>query len=261
MQLDQPLNRYIDHSLLKPNAKMEEFEKLLEEAVKYNFASVCVSPHIALPAVQALKPYPDIKVCTVVGFPHGNIPTPLKISEAEYFVHNGVDEIDFVANIGLLRSGYYDEVGDELENMGIVCTDNGAIAKCTVETCYLTEDEKTFMYRALSERTSVDFIKTSTGFGEEGANLGDVFSWNRRRQEAIESKDTIISPNFQSPVLDAFRPNKPIKIKASGGIRGLAAALRFIACGADRLGMSTSVEVMEEMNARPSTFTEGEETA
>jgi deoxyribose-phosphate aldolase len=255
MELPQPLNRYIDHTQLKPDATVESFQNLLREAIKYNFASVCVSPHMALPAVEALQDYPEIKVCTVVGFPHGNLPFELKFKEAEFFVTNGVDEIDFVANIGFLKSGLYDEVGTELEVLGAVCQANNAISKCIIETCYLDEDEKTFMFRALDERTSVNFIKTSTGFGPDGANVGDVLRWHQLRQP----KENVGDIMFLNELTRICRNGEPIKIKAAGGIRDLATALKFISCGADRLGMSASVKVMEEWNARNQTFIEGEE--
>ncbi len=257
MELPQPLNRYIDHTLLKPDATMLEFQKLLDEAVKYNFASVCVSPYMALPAVHALEDYPDIKVCTVVGFPLGHLPYPLKVSEAEYFVQHGVDEIDFVANIGLLKSEKYENVGDELETMGLVCRDNGGQSKCIIETCYLRQDEKTFMYRALAERTAVNYIKTSTGFGSAGAQLADVLDWNRRRNEegVTDSGGLLIldgTTTQKTANTYGLRNGKKLKIKAAGGIRDLETALKFIACGADRLGMSASVKVMEEWNAQSS---------
>jgi len=218
---------------------------------------------MALPAVDALKDFQNTKVCTVVGFPHGNIPFPLKYEEAKYFVENGVDEIDFVVNVGLLKSGMYENVGSELEAIGSLCRTHGAISKCIIETCYLTEDEKTFMYRALSEKTAVNYIKTSTGFGPEGANLGDVWKWNARRHE----EDGVVQESGGGLVLMAkantniLRNGEPLKIKAAGGIRDLETALKFIACGADRLGMSASVKVMEAWYDHNQTFTEGEETS
>lgn len=239
---------------------MLDFQKLIDEAIRYKFASVCVSPHMALGALDYLKGSPDVKVCTVVGFPHGNIPSPLKIIEAEYFVSRGVHEIDFVINVGLLKSGRYDDVGRELEEIGRICTKYGAISKCIVETCYLTYEEKVFMYRALAERTAVNFIKTSTGFGSEGAQLGDVMDWNARRgpKEDQEGRVLRLGSLIHTYLL---RNGEPLKIKAAGGIRDLNTALKFIACGADRLGMSASVKVMEEWNARQDskTFTGGEE--
>jgi len=260
------LNRYIDHTLLKPDATLDEFQQLMDEAVKYQFASVCVSPYMALPAVDALKDVPEINVCTVVGFPLGNIPFPLKYEEAKYFVENGVDEIDFVANIGLLKSGMYENVGSELEALGTLCRAHGAESKCIIETCYLDEDQKTFMYRALADKTSVDYIKTSTGFGPEGAQLIDVFDWSRRRGEGgsgglIEDGNNLVLVGETTQSSYTMRDGEPLKIKAAGGIRDLETALKFIAAGADRLGMSASVKVMEEYNAQPSTFTFGEESS
>jgi deoxyribose-phosphate aldolase len=262
LNLKQPLNRYIDHTLLKPDATLQDFQKLVDEAVKYNFASVCVSPFMAGPAVNALKEHPDIKICTVVGFPHGNIPFPLKVQETEYLIEQGAHEIDFVINVGLLKSGMYDNVGSEIEHIGHICHKAGVISKCIIETAYLTEDEKSFMFRALAERTLVDFIKTSTGYGPDGANLRDVLDWNARRSLFEEKTASRVLFLTSATFAGAQREGKPMQIKAAGGIRDLDTALKFIACGADRLGMSASVKVMEEWNARNSqTFTGGEEQA
>lgn len=262
MALKQPLNKYIDHTLLKPDATIPQFHKLIEEAIRHDFAAVCVAPHMAWPTVDALQEYPSIKVCTVVGFPHGNLPATQKLDQVEYFVARGVDEIDFVLNIGLLKSGMYDNVGDEMEALGRVCKKHNKVSKCIVETCYLTEEEKTFVFRTLCEQTQVDYIKTSTGFGTVGAQLDDVVAWNRRRAEYIKT-----DPNglIQLPPSGEKQMSReePLLIKAAGGIKTLASALEFIQAGADRLGMSASVKVMEEWNAQEQTpaFIEGEEKA
>ena len=247
--LTKPLNEYIDHTLLKPQATHEEFQMFLDEAVKYNFASVCVSPYMALPVKEAMKDYPHIKICTVVGFPHGNVPSILKAAEAEYFASQGIDEIDFVINYGLLKTGHFEDVGAELEAMNRILKTHGTVFKCIIETCYLTEDEKNFMYKALEERTNIDYIKTSTGFGTDGANLGDVLNWNckRARFDARKAQDLIILHDLETP----SHRETGLKIKAAGGIRDLDTALRFIAAGADRLGMSASVKVMEAYNDQP----------
>ena len=262
MLLAHPLNRYIDHTLLKPDATLKDFQKLIDEAVQYNFASVCVSPFMAEPAVDVLKDYPDIKVCTVVGFPHGNIPFPLKVMETEYFIERGVDEIDFVLNVGLLKSEMYENVGSEIEEIGRICAKAGVVSKCIIETCFLTPEEKTFMYLALADRTAVDFIKTSTGFGSDGANLRDILEWNARRERADGTmRGNILFLNNMVSTY-AARDGRPLLIKAAGGIRDLNTALEFIECGANRLGLSASVKVMEEWNARNSqTFTGREEQA
>jgi deoxyribose-phosphate aldolase len=261
--LNYPLNRYIDHTLLKVDATSVALDKLLREAVNYNFASVCISPHFVLDAVRRLQDYSEIKVCTVVGFPHGNIPVDLKLQEVQYFIDAGIDEIDFVINIGHLKAGNYETVGAEIESIGSLCKSNNVVSKCIIETCYLDEDEKMFMYRALEERTTVDFIKTSTGFGSEGAFLGDVWKWNARRNETEKLKaGAIFSPHLPA---DSYllRDGQPLRIKAAGGIRDLETTLKFIACGADRLGMSASVKVMEEWNVQeqPRTSIEGEESS
>jgi deoxyribose-phosphate aldolase len=260
MELQKPLNKYIEHTLLRPDATLREFQTLLDEAIRFDFAAVCVPPHMSRPVIDALGDYPDIKVCTVVGFPHGNTVPPLKLEAAHYLVEHGVDELDFVTNIGLLKSGMCDNVGDEAEAIGLVCKNGGVVSKCIVETCYLSEDEKTFMFRALNERTQVDYIKTSTGFGPKGAQLEDVANWKALQVAHTETTEGSLIKLL--PIEGEKEPEpreNPLKIKAAGGIRGLAAALSFIEAGADRLGLSTSVEVMEEWNARKQTFIEGEE--
>ncbi len=243
--LKKPLSKYIDHTLLKPDASMLEFQQLMEEAVKYSFASVCVSPYMALSAKEALKDYPDVKVCTVVGFPHGNLPAPLKVQEVQYFANHGVDEIDFVINLSLLKSELFENFQAEMRAIDQLCAEHNTVSKCIVETCYLTEDEKTFMYKVLSEHTNIDYIKTSTGYGSSGAQLADVMKWNeKRKMEIAKAEGDLLDFNEISTV----RTKPPLKIKAAGGIRDLETALKFIACGADRLGMSASVKVMEEYN-------------
>ena len=253
MDLKQPLNKYIDHTLLKPDATHAEFESLLDDAIKYQFASVCVSPYMAGPIVGVLK-NEDIKVCTVVGFPHGNTPLQTKLYDIALLAEQGVDEIDFVINYGNLLSGLYDDVGMELENIDRVCRDTGVVSKCIIETCYLNQNEKDFMFKAINDYTQIDYIKTSTGFGKEGAWLWDVMNWNTKRQVGIEQES-----NSLIQLSSAVRRQKYIKIKAAGGIRDLETALEFISAGTDRLGMSASVKVMEEWNARNQTFAEGEE--
>ncbi len=256
--LKKPLAQYIDHTLLKPNATMLEFQQLLEEAVRFNFASVCVSPYMALSAKEALKDdYPDIKVCTVVGFPHGNLPAPLKVQEVQYFANHGVDEIDFVINLSLLKSELFENFQAEMIAIDRVCAEYNTVSKCIVETCYLTEDEKTFMYKVLSEHTNIDYIKTSTGYGSDSAQLGDVLKWNAKQKEEIAKAEGDLLILHETSTI---RTKPPLKIKAAGGIRDLDTALKFIACGADRLGMSASVKVMEEFSARSSDFTEKETT-
>ena len=231
------LNKYIDHSLLKPQASIKEFDNLLEEAVKYQFAAVCVSPHMATSCKAALQGE-DVKVATVVSFPQGNLPFDLKLQEVQYFVDKGIDEIDFVMNYGDFIWKNFNSVTKEIIAIGDYCADNGAVSKCIVETCFLDLEGLGAIFNFINDETRIDFIKTSTGFSDAGAQIVDIKYWNQLRG-------------------DSERP----LIKAAGGIRTLEDALAMIEAGANRLGMSASMEVMEEYNARNQTFTGGEETA
>lgn len=239
MFLKQPLNRYIDHTLLRPQVMDVAFEQLLDDAVKFDFYSVCVSPYIAGAVVSALKPHPSIKVCTVVGFPHGNIPLELKLKEAEYFIGRGVHEIDWVLHYGEVLNENWKNVEAEIVAMGQLCAQGRVTSKCIVETAFIPRPEIPTMYK-LIYNSQVDFIKTSTGYAEEGARLEDVRAWNNLRSE-----------------LGTSRP----RIKAAGGIKNAATALAFIEAGADRLGLSASVEVMEQYLANQETSTGREGTS
>lgn len=230
------LNKYIDHSLLKPQAGIAAFDRLLEEAVEYQFAAVCVSPHVATSCKSALKGE-DIKVATVVSFPLGNLPAELKLQEVKYFVDRGIDEIDFVMNYGDFIWKNFNTVAKELTEIGDYCANNGAVSKCIVETCFLDLQGLQNIFTFIKDATQIDYIKTSTGFSDAGAQVDDIRLWNEMRG-------------------DSDRP----QIKAAGGIKTLDDALALIEAGASRLGMSASVKVMEEWNARQSTFTGGEET-
>jgi len=224
MFLHRPLNTYIDHTGLKPELMDVAFEGLLDEAVKFNFHSVCVSPYIAVPIVQALKPYPDIKVCTVVSFPHGNLPLALKLQEADYFASRGVHEIDWVLHYGEVLNENWNNVRAEVRQMGDLCKAYGVVSKCIVETAILKHPNNlTRIYQTLENESEVDFIKTSTGFSTDGAHLEHVKLWKKLGGD-----------------------NARLKIKAAGGIKTSAQARAFIAAGADRLGTSASVEIMEQ---------------
>jgi deoxyribose-phosphate aldolase len=231
------LNKYIDHSLLKPQAPFEKFETLLKEAVEYQFAAVCVSPHMATSCKSALQGE-NVKVATVVSFPQGNLPFDLKLQEVQYFVDKGIDEIDFVMNYGDFIWKNFSPVAKELIEIGNYCADNGATSKCIVETCFLDLQGLNTIFNFIKDETRIDFIKTSTGFADAGAMIDDIKLWNDLRG-------------------DSERP----LIKAAGGIKTLEDALAMIEAGANRLGMSASVKVMEEWNARNQTFTGEKETA
>ena len=170
----------------------------------------------------------------------------------DYFAKGGIDEIDFVLNCGDLKSEKFNLLEPELINIDNVCRQHSVTSKCIVETCYLSSEEKKYMFSFLSERTSIDYIKTSTGYGSAGAQIADVLFWSALRQEELPKGENIIQLSFVGGARTT-----PLKIKAAGGIRDLETALSFIRCGADRLGMSAGVKVMEAWNDKPAeTFTE-----
>lgn len=242
--LKKPLEQYIDHTLLKPDVTNIEFIQFLENAQKYNFASVCVPPYLAIYAKCILNDANShLKVCTVIGFPHGNIPTVLKSQQVQYFAERGIDELDFVINLGFLKSNLIDKTIFELQEIDRICKEQNTLSKCIVETCYITNKEKNLMYELLSLYSNIDYIKTSTGYGKHGAKLGDVMQWNIIKKLKIELQNANVL-NMSSNT--SIRTKPSVKIKAAGGIRDLDTALEFIKNGADRLGLSASITIMEE---------------
>ena len=210
------LNKYIDHTLLKPDASQEQIETLIEEAKKYDFASVCVNPTWVNFAAQALKAT-DVKVCTVIGFPLGANTPELKAFETSDAIQNGANEIDMVINIGALKSRNFDLV--ERDIRAVVEAAKGTLVKVIIETCLLTDDEKVRACQ-LAQKAGADFVKTSTGFSTGGATVADV---------ALMRKT--VGPDMG--------------VKASGGARSYEDALAFIKAGATRIGASSGVAIME----------------
>lgn len=210
------LNKYIDHTLLKPDASQEQIETLIEEAKKYDFASVCVNPTWVNFAAQALKAT-DVKVCTVIGFPLGANTPELKAFETSDAIQNGANEIDMVINIGALKSRNFDLV--ERDIRAVVEAAKGTLVKVIIETCLLTDDEKVKACQ-IAQEAGADFVKTSTGFSTGGATVADV---------ALMRKT--IGPDMG--------------VKASGGARSYEDALAFIKAGATRIGASSGVAIME----------------
>ena len=209
------LNKYIDHTLLKPEASEEQILKLCDEALEYGFCSVCVnSCHVPL-AVDKLSGS-DVKVAAVAGFPLGAMSTSSKVFEAREAVEAGASEIDMVINVGALKEGRYEYVLHEIAALVDVCP----CLKVIIETCLLT-DEEIVKACELAVAAGADFVKTSTGFSTGGAT-----------PEAVSLMRNTVG-------------NKA-KIKASGGIRTLADAEKFIELGADRLGCSAGVQIMKE---------------
>ncbi|RSJ78100.1 deoxyribose-phosphate aldolase [Streptococcus cristatus] len=210
------LNKYIDHTLLKPDASQEQIETLIEEAKKYDFASVCVNPTWVNFAAQALKAT-DVKVCTVIGFPLGANTPELKAFETSDAIQNGANEVDMVINIGALKSRNFDLV--ERDIRAVVEAAKGTLVKVIIETCLLTDDEKVRACQ-IAQKAGADFVKTSTGFSTGGATVADV---------ALMRKT--VGPDMG--------------VKASGGARSYEDALAFIKAGATRIGASSGVAIME----------------
>ena len=210
------LNKYIDHTLLKPDASQEQIETLIEEAKKYDFASVCVNPTWVSFVAQALKAT-DVKVCTVIGFPLGANTPELKAFETSDAIQNGANEVDMVISIGALKSRNFDLV--ERDIRAVVEAAKGTLVKVIIETCLLTDDEKVRACQ-LAQKAGADFVKTSTGFSTGGATVEDV---------ALMRKT--VGPDMG--------------VKASGGARSYEDALAFIKAGATRIGASSGVAIME----------------
>ena len=210
------LNKYIDHTLLKPDASQEQIETLIEEAKKYDFASVCVNPTWVNFAAQALKAT-DVKVCTVIGFPLGANTPELKAFETSDAIQNGANEIDMVINIGALKSRNFDLV--ERDIRAVVEAAKGTLVKVIIETCLLTDDEKVKVCQ-IAQKAGADFVKTSTGFSTGGATVADVTLMRKT-----------VGPDMG--------------VKASGGARSYEDALAFIKAGATRIGASSGVAIME----------------
>ncbi|MBQ6788983.1 MAG: deoxyribose-phosphate aldolase [Clostridia bacterium] len=211
----------VDHTLLRVDATLPEIKSLIDDAVKYGCASVCIPPSY----VKDASEYADgkVKICTVIGFPNGYSTTAVKCFEAENAVKNGADEIDMVINVTMVKNGLFDEVLAEVRAVKAAC--GGKLLKVIIETCLLTEEEKVRLCSVVSE-SGADFIKTSTGFAGGGATADDV-------------------------ALMAAHVRDGLKIKAAGGISTIADAEEFIRLGADRLGTSRIVSIVkkEESNS------------
>lgn len=211
-------NKFIDHTLLKPDCTDEQIVKLCNEALQYDFASVCVNPGYVRKCYELLK-NSDVKVCTVVGFPLGATSSYSKVMETKQAILDGASEIDMVINISRLKCHDDDYVRNEIAEIKKAC--GNLILKVIIETCLLNHDEKV---RAclLSVEAGADFVKTSTGFSTGGATFEDV----------ALMKDTV---------------NGKCKVKASGGIRDKEAFLKMIEAGADRIGASAGIQIIENL--------------
>lgn len=214
------LAKMIDYTLLKPDATEEDIIKVCKDAVKYNFASVCInSAYVSL--VAKLLKGTAVKVCTVVGFPLGANALEVKAFEAKNAIEKGAQEIDMVMNIGALKSGNYELVKKDMTAVIEVAKERNVVTKVILECGFLTDEEKVTACK-LAKEARADFVKTSTGFGPSGATIHDV----RLLKKVVGSS---------------------VGVKAAGGIRSYEDALMMINAGADRIGASAGVKIIESV--------------
>jgi deoxyribose-phosphate aldolase len=215
------MNKYIDHTLLKPNSTKDEYIKVITEAKQNNFASACIPPSYVSLASELLNGS-DVKVCTVIGFPLGYATTETKVFEAKTALKEGAQEIDMVVNISDVKSSQWEKVADEIRKIREVT--NGFVLKVIFETAYLTKDEIVKLCQ-ISTNNKVDFVKTSTGFANEGATVENI----RLMKENISAE---------------------VQIKASGGVRSSQDAQKMIEAGATRIGTSNGLQIINNEDGK-----------
>jgi deoxyribose-phosphate aldolase len=219
MPADNTLAATLDHTLLRPGCTEAQISQLCREAREHGFASACVPPYYVPVAARELNGS-GVAVCTVIGFPLGYNSPRVKFREAEIALGEGATELDLVLNVSALKSGQYEAVKAEVEDLADLCDVHDALLKVIIETALLTEAEMETAARLCAE-AGANYVKTSTGFASRGASVADVELLRR--------------------VLPAS-----VRIKASGGIRTREQALALLAAGADRLGTSNSLVIIQE---------------
>jgi deoxyribose-phosphate aldolase len=215
--------KYIDHTLLKPEATAADIQRLCDEARRHRFFSVCVNPSFVRQAAGLLRGT-DVKVCCVVGFPLGAQPPETKALEARRAIREGAREIDMVINIGALKGREDAVVLKDIRAVVEACKDGRATSKVILETALLIDEEKVRGCE-LCMKAGADFVKTSTGFGPGGATVADIALMSR-----------IVAP-------------KKLGVKAAGGVRSYADLVKMVDAGATRVGSSSSVKILEEAQA------------
>lgn len=215
-EMNMAFEAMIDHTLLKPDATKNQVKRLCEEAIEYGFHSVCVNSSFVYYCTQLLRGT-DVKVCTVVGFPLGAMSTAGKVAETTAAIEDGADEIDMVIHVGMIKSGDWDYVRQDIASV-VEASGNNALVKVILETCLLTEEEKVHACRVCQE-AGADYVKTSTGFSTGGATVEDVHLMRQTVQDTMG-------------------------VKASGGIRTAEDARRMEEAGADRLGTSAGISIV-----------------
>lgn len=208
----------IDHTLLKATATSEQIRQYCSQAKEYEFASVCVNPCYVKLVAEELK-NTSVKVCTVIGFPLGANTTEVKAFEARKAVEEGAHEVDMVIHVGALKEGKVEYVENEIRAVVLAAKD--ATVKVIIETCYLTDEEKEIACKA-AQKAGAHFVKTSTGFGTGGATVEDIALMRRTVGDSME-------------------------VKASGGVRSLKDAAAMIEAGANRIGTSSGIAILEEL--------------
>lgn len=211
---------HVDHTLLKAFATWEDIQKLCEEAMEYHTASVCVPP-------SYIKRIHDtygekINICTVVGFPLGYSTTKAKVAETVQAIEEGASEVDMVINIADVKNGDFDKVTEEIRSLKQAAGDK--ILKVIIEACYLTEEEKIAMCKAVTE-AGADYIKTSTGFGTGGATMEDILLFKK-----------FIGPH--------------VKMKAAGGVKSVEDMEAFLEAGCDRIGTSSAISLIKGQSVK-----------
>ncbi len=209
--------KYIDHTCLLPNLIEKDIQKICNEAIQYNFASICINPVYVPLAAKYLK-NSFSKVCTVIGFPLGAISTEIKYAEAMLAIQQGAEELDMVINIGALKDGKYNQLVNEITR--IVKASEGVCLKVIIETCLLTKEEIVYISKIVRD-CGADFVKTSTGFSEKGAVVEDI---------------KIIRKTV----------GNNMGVKASGGIKFFSDFNEMLNAGANRIGTSSGVRILNE---------------
>ncbi|UTR09348.1 deoxyribose-phosphate aldolase [Evansella sp. LMS18] len=216
--MNHELAKMIDHTLLKPDVTKEQIVKLSEEAKEHEFASVCVNPAWVKTAYEVLKDKPEVKVCTVIGFPLGASTPEVKAFETENAIANGAGEVDMVINVGALKDQDDEAVLNDIQAV-VKAAEGKALTKVIIETSLLTEEEKVRACE-LAVKAGADYVKTSTGFSGGGATIEDI---------ALMRKT--VGPE--------------IGVKASGGVRDKEAAEAMVKAGATRIGASAGISIIQ----------------
>jgi len=212
------LAAYFDHTQLKAYASVEDFKKLCDESMRYGFKMVAINSAPVKLCSELLKDSP-VHVGAAIGFPLGQTTVACKVFETKQAIADGADEIDYVINVGEVKNGNYDYIEDEMQQIVAACREKNVISKVIFENCYLTQDEIVKVAK-IARQVKPDFVKTSTGFGTGGAVLADV-----KLMKSVVGDD--------------------VKVKAAGGIRDLETCLAIIEAGAERIGSTSGIDIVE----------------